>query len=305
MPHARCVVLIETCEESGSCDLPAYIDALDGAHRHAGLVVCLDSGCGNYEQLWTTTSLRGLVGGELSVEILAEGVHSGDASGIVPSSFRILRQLLSRLEDEQTGEILPASSTWRSRGTRGQARAVAAILGDAGLAHAASPGQARPRTRPGRAAPQPHLAAGAGRHRRRRAAADRGRGNVLRPRTALKLSLRIPPTLDAPERGAPSEGAAREESAVRREVRFEQATPSPAGTPRRSAAGSAESLERASQAPTSGSPPMSVGEGGSIPFMGMLGEQFPEAQFVITGVLGPGSNAHGPNEFLHVPTASG
>ena len=105
VPHARCVVLIEACEESGSYDLPAYVDHLADRIGKPSLVVCLDSGCGNYDQLWCTTSLRGLAGGNLTVKVLSEGVHSGDASGIVPSSFRILRELLSRLEDETTGEI--------------------------------------------------------------------------------------------------------------------------------------------------------------------------------------------------------
>src|SRR3569832_1690481 len=96
--HARCVVLIEACEESGSADLPAYVDHLADRIGKPSLVVCLDSGCGNYEQLWCTTSLRGLAGGNFTVKVLSEGVHSGDASGIVPSRFRLLRQLLSRIE---------------------------------------------------------------------------------------------------------------------------------------------------------------------------------------------------------------
>src|SRR5437899_7215100 len=104
--HARCVVLIEACEESGSHDLPYYVDALKAKLGTPSLIVCLDSGCGNYDQLWGTTSLRGVVGGVLTVEVLTEGVHSGAASGIVPSSFRILRQLLDRIENAQTGEIL-------------------------------------------------------------------------------------------------------------------------------------------------------------------------------------------------------
>ncbi len=62
-----------------------------------------------------------------------------------------------------------------------------------------------------------------------------------------------------------------------------------------------QSLARASEA-AFGAPPAYMGEGGSIPFMAMLGEKFPQAQFVVTGVLGPHSNAHGPNEFLHIPT---
>ncbi|MCM2338825.1 MAG: M20/M25/M40 family metallo-hydrolase, partial [Lysobacter sp.] len=106
LPHSRCVILIEACEESGSYDLPAYVDHLSDRIGKPSLVVCLDSGCGNYDQLWCTTSLRGLTGGNLSVKVLNEGVHSGDASGVVPSSFRLLRQILSRIEDEKTGKIL-------------------------------------------------------------------------------------------------------------------------------------------------------------------------------------------------------
>src|SRR5215472_273805 len=105
--RARCVVLIEACEESGSYDLPFYVDHLAGRIGKPSLVVCLDSGCANYEQLWLTTSLRGLAGGNLMVKVLEEGVHSGDASGVVASSFRILRSLLSRLEDETSGRIKP------------------------------------------------------------------------------------------------------------------------------------------------------------------------------------------------------
>jgi acetylornithine deacetylase/succinyl-diaminopimelate desuccinylase-like protein len=107
VPHARCVVLIEACEESGSFDLPHYIDHLRDRIGTPSLVVCLDSGAGNYEQMWLTVSLRGMAAGTLSCDVLREGVHSGYASGVVPSSFRVLRQLLSRLEDEQTGRVLP------------------------------------------------------------------------------------------------------------------------------------------------------------------------------------------------------
>src|SRR6478609_4626239 len=96
--HARCVILIEACEESGSFDLPHYIEKLAPRIGQVDLVVCLDSGCANYDQLWSTTSLRGMMAATLRVDILTEGVHSGDASGVVPSSFRILRQLISRVE---------------------------------------------------------------------------------------------------------------------------------------------------------------------------------------------------------------
>src|SRR5437016_7761598 len=132
LPHARCVVLIEACEESGSTDLPAYIAHLAPRIGKPSLVVCLDSGCGNYEQLWMTTSLRGMVAGNLRVEILTEGVHSGDASGVVPSSFRILRQLLSRIDDENTGKVKIAGLHVEiPRERLEQARATAEVLGEA------------------------------------------------------------------------------------------------------------------------------------------------------------------------------
>jgi acetylornithine deacetylase/succinyl-diaminopimelate desuccinylase-like protein len=300
VPHARCVILVETCEESGSADLPAYMDALRGRIGTPGLVVCLDSSCGNYDQLWTATSLRGLVGGELSVEVLEEGIHSG-ASGIVPSSFRILRQLLSRLEDERTGEIRPRELHVDIPPERlRQARDVAATLGDLGARMPFVAGM-----RPAHAAPADQLVAQTWRPALAITGADglppiADAGNVLRPRTAVKVSLRIPPTLDA-------RGAARRlkelfeaDPPYGARVRFTPSTPSPGWNAPPLAGWLAESLERGSVTHF-GRPPMSAGVGGSIPFMSMLGERFPDAQFVITGVGGPGSNAHGPNEFLHVP----
>jgi acetylornithine deacetylase/succinyl-diaminopimelate desuccinylase-like protein len=302
VPHARCVVLVETCEESGSADLPAYMDALASRLGTPGLVICLDASCGNYDQLWTATSLRGLVSGELSVEVLAEGIHSG-ATGIVPSSFRIVRQLLSRLEDEGSGEIRPRDLHVEIPPARvKQARDVAGVIGgDFGARLPLVPGM---RT----VHPDPvELVLG---HTWRPALAVTGAdglppiadaGNVLRPRTAVKVSLRIPPTLDAPRAARRLKELFEADPPYGARVRFTPSTPSPGGEAPPLAPWLDESLDRASRAHF-GRPPMSAGVGGSIPFMSMLGERFPRAQFVITGVLGPGSNAHGPNEFLHVPT---
>ncbi len=216
----------------------------------------------------------GLVGGELSVEVLGEGIHSG-ASGIVPSSFRILRQLLSRLEDERTGEIRPRDLHVEIPPARvQQAKEVAATLGDLGTRMPFVPGMRAAHT------DQIELVLA---HTWRPALAITGAdgipsiadgGNVLRPRTAVKVSLRVPPTLDAPARGAPAEGAVRDGSAVRgaRPVHAGDAQPG-LGRP---AAGrlAGESLERASTTHF-GRPPMSAGVGGSIPFMSMLGERYP------------------------------
>ena len=215
VPHARCVILVETCEESGSADLPAYMDALKARIGAPGLVICLDASCGNYDQLWTATSLRGLVGGELSVEVLAEGIHSG-ASGVVPSSFRILRQLLSRLEDERTGEIRPRDLHVEIPPER--ERAGAGRGGDprrSGLAHAVRPRHAGRARGPGRAGPGPHLAAGARHHRGRRAPAHRGRRQRPSPPDGREGLAPHPADPRRAARGAPSPGAVRGGSSVR------------------------------------------------------------------------------------------
>jgi len=301
-PHARCVVLIEACEESGSYDLPAYVDHLADRIGRPSLVVCLDSGCGNYEQLWCTTSLRGMAGGNFTVRVLEEGVHSGDASGIVPSSFRLLRQLLSRIEDEATGRIVVDGLHAEIPAERvTQANKVAEVLGDE--IHSKFP------FLPGMEPMAGDLAELVLNRTWRPALSVTGvdgmpaldsAGNVLRPFTAVKLSLRLPPTLDGKRGGELLKEALLRDPPNGAEVSLElEKSATGWNAPALSAW-----LEQAIDAASNeffGKPAMYMGEGGSIPFMGMLGEKFPGAQFMITGVLGPHSNAHGPNEFLHIP----
>ena len=303
IPHARAVILIEACEESGSYDLPAYVAYLSDRIGQPSLVVCLDSGCGAYDQLWVTTSLRGMTGGVLEVEVLEEGVHSGDASGVVPSSFRIARSLLSRLEDETTGEIGPKVFRGEIPAERiAQARIAAAALGQEVYAKFPFPPGMRPvnedlveliLNRTWRA----QLAVtGAG-----GLPALESSGNVLRPKTALKLSLRLPPTQDAVKAGADLKALLERDPPYGAKVTFTLEKAGSGWNAPALAPWLESAMNAASQA-TFGAPAALMGEGGSIPFMGMLGETYPQAQFVITGVLGPHSNAHGPNEFLHIET---
>src|SRR5690625_3467297 len=303
-PHARCVILIEACEESGSYDLPYYIDALAERIGTPSLVVCLDSGCGNYDQLWCTTSLRGMAAGELRVRVLTEGVHSGDASGIVPSTFRILRCLLERLEDAASGAIIPTELHVEiPEDRRRQATAAAEVLDDAVFSKFPFLSGVRPLH-----ADRTELAL----NRTWRPALSvtgaqglpplREAGNVLRPTTSLKLSLRLPPTLPGEQATKNLKALLETEPPYGAEVEF---IPEPAATGWNApplAGWLEDALERASQR-WFGAKAMYLGEGGTIPFMAMLGEKFPHAQFMVTGVLGPNSNAHGPNEFLHLPTA--
>jgi acetylornithine deacetylase/succinyl-diaminopimelate desuccinylase-like protein len=302
--HARCVVIIEATEESGSFDLPAYIDHLAPRIGELSLVVCLDSGCANYDQLWSTTSLRGLVIGTLEVSLLTEGVHSGDGSGVVASSFRVMRQLLDRIEDPHTGQIkLPELAAQIPRGRVLQAARAAEVLGDEVWSKFPLQPGVQPVTRDDaelilNRTWRPALAV---------TGADdlppiANAGNVLRPRTRLKLSLRVPPSVDAPAAAAHVKKILEADPPYGAKVEFKDDGANGGWD----APELAPWLEHALAAASTrhfGKPAMYIGEGGSIPFMGMLGEKFPAAQFCITGVLGPMSNAHGPNEFLHVPTA--
>ena len=310
----RVVGLIETCEESGSYDLPAYIEALKPRLGDVSLVVCMDSGAGNYEQLWLTTSLRGMVSGVLKVEILSEGIHSGDASGLVPSSFRILRQVLDRLEDARTGHLLPEGFHCDIPAERvAQAQATAGILGDevwkrfpwacgadgtAALPTTTDPVQAllnrtwRPTLSVVGADGFPEL---------------KNAGNVLRPYTAFKLSLRLPPLVDGNAAALRLKALLEDNAPYNARVTF-----TPDG--RAGAFGASgwnapeiapwlmKALDGASRAHY-GAPVGFIGQGGTIPLMSMLQKGFPQAQMMVCGVLGPKSNAHGPNEFLHVPYA--
>ncbi len=305
IPHARCVILIEASEESGSPDLPFYVEHLTHEIGTPDLVICLDSGCGNYDQLWCTTSLRGNIVGELKVEILTEGVHSGAASGIAPSSFRIVRQLLKRLEDENTGEILLDDLKVVIPAERiEQAKLVAETMGDKVWQELPFIKDAKPVSsnnyeliinRTWKAALSFTGIGGV--------PSLENAGNVLRPSTTAKLSMRLPPTCDAKKAAMAMKQILETNPPYNAQVTFiirEGAAPGWNAPVIQNWL--KQSLNEASQT-YYGKPALYWGEGGTIPFMGMLGEKFPKAQFVITGVLGPKSNAHGPNEFLHITMA--
>jgi acetylornithine deacetylase/succinyl-diaminopimelate desuccinylase-like protein len=304
IPHARCVIIIEACEESGSYDLPFYIDHLSDRIGTPDLIICLDSGCGNYDQLWSTTSLRGLIGGTLKVTVLNEGIHSGDASGIVPSSFRIIRQLLDRLEDSISGQILDDAFYVDIPAKRiEQAQRAAEMMGD----DVFNRFPMRNGTQATNNDPVELILNRSWRPALSYIGIDgmpdiESAGNVLRPSTSIKLSMRLPPTCDAEQASKKLEELLVDNPPYAAEVSF---------TPDWAASGwmapeVAPWLEQAMDEASNNyfnKPAVHMGEGWSIPFMGMLGEKFPHAQFLITGVLGPESNAHGPNEFLHIPMA--
>lgn len=301
--RARCVILIEACEESGSYDLPFYIDALQERIGSPSLIICLDSGCGNYEQLWMTTSLRGLASGQLTVEVLKQGIHSGSGSGIAPSCFRILRQLLNRIENEMTGDvILQDLHVEIPEQRQQQAKQAANVLGksvydDLPFKDNVYPESSSIAELILRRTWKPALSV---------IGSDgmpsiSNAGNVTLPKISLKLSMRLPPTCDADDAAKKLKEILETNPPHQASVTFEM---DDTGSGWNAPAQSEWLIQSANNASLEyfGKPAVYMGEGGSIPFMGMLGKKFPQAQFVITGVLGPGSNAHGPNEFLHIPT---
>jgi acetylornithine deacetylase/succinyl-diaminopimelate desuccinylase-like protein len=303
IPHAHCVVLIEGCEESGSFDLPYYFELLGERLGSPDLVVCLDAECGNYDQLWCTTSLRGNLTGTLRADVLTEGVHSGGAGGIVPNSFRILRKLLSRIEDEDSGKIIPDALYVEIPEQRTEQARLAAKTLDASVYEKypwaisnPSPTESpyelllnntwRPVLSVTGSEGLPELV---------------NAGNVQLPYATLKLSFRLPPTCDADDAAVVVKDILEADTPPLSKVSF-SADSTMAGWNAPPVADWLEaSMHKASSA-FFGKPSMYMGTGGTIPFMGMLGETFPEAQFLVTGLLGPSSNAHGPNEFLHIET---
>lgn len=303
IPHARCVILIEACEESGSYDLPYYIDALEERIGKPSLVICLDSGCGNYDQLWVTTSLRGLVGGTLSIEVLTQGVHSGSGSGVVPSCSRILRQLLNRIEEDATGNISVSELQVEIPAQRlQQAEQAAKVLGNSVFADLPFAGDTQPESHSLselilRRTWKPALSVIGSNGM----PAIENAGNVTLPSLAVKLSMRLPPTCDHDKAAQALKNILEKNPPYQANVNFEIMDTGPGWNAPADEEWLANSAKNASKE-YFGKEAVYMGEGGSIPFMGMLGKKFPKAQFLITGLLGPGSNAHGPNEFLHIPT---
>ena len=300
----RCVLLIEASEESGSIDLPAHLEVLGDAIGDPSLVVCLDAECGNYDQVWCTTSLRGNLVGRLHIRVLEEGVHSGMATGIAPTPFRVAEQLLARLESPIDGALLLDELTVSiPQDRRAQIEAAARVLGEsvagklpwAAGAHAVSND------------PVELLINSTWKATLAVTGADGmpstiSAGNVLLPSLTLKLSLRLPPTCDPARAARAVKEALERNPPYGAQVRFESGAATAGWNAPAFAPWLEESIARASQR-IYGRDAVHVGCGGTIPFMGMLGERFPRTQFFITGVLGPHSNAHGPNEFLHLDYA--
>jgi acetylornithine deacetylase/succinyl-diaminopimelate desuccinylase-like protein len=305
IPLARCVLMIEASEESGSIHLPAHLDALGTRIGEPSLVVCLDAECGNYEQLWSTTSLRGNLVGQLTVRVLTEGTHSGLASGIAPTPFRIIQQLLERIEDPLTGDLrLDELRADIPTDRRAQIDVAAGVLGPKILDKIPFAAGAQPVSHD----PVQLLINNTWAATLAVTGADglppcHSAGNVLLPELTLKISLRLPPTVDPAAASEAIRATLEHDAPYGVQVSFECGSSTGGWNAPVFEPWFEQSMQRASRQ-IFGREPVYFGGGGSIPFLRMLGERFPKTQFFVTGVLGPHSNAHGPNEFLHIDYAT-
>ena len=306
IPHPRCVGLIETREETGSDDLPYFLEKIRGRCGRPALVCVLDSGAGNYEQLWLTSSLRGACFGTLRVRILNSGMHSGTASAVVPSSFDIVRILLDRVQDPVSGTFKdPVFSVDIPAYRLQEIQETAKVTGQDFFRNFpwssnSDGGHSHPRfQKPSEAMlaqcwfPSLSVTGAAG-------LPDLGNaGNMLRAETALRLSVRIPPSLSPSIALQSLKKSLTEDPPFNADVRFENSEALPGWDAPKESLWFRQACNESSLAMW-GKPVMHIGEGGSIPILALFQSQFPEAQFAVTGVLGPGSNAHGANESLQL-----
>ncbi|MED5398347.1 MAG: M20/M25/M40 family metallo-hydrolase [Candidatus Thermoplasmatota archaeon] len=304
IPHPRCTFLIETCEESGSFDLPPYLEALSRQLGDPDMIVVLDSGGPDYDHIWMTEALRGLVSGTLSVRVSNEGIHSGTSGGSIPSSFRIQRMLLDRVEDSSTGEVLiPEMHVNISDEIRGKAAALAEVVGDSlwdqlptvdSLVRVADTTEDmiigmnwQPTLSIIGADGMPPVQVA---------------GNVLRTNTDLKLSFRIPPGVDSETVLAKAKAILEANPPYGAAVTF---TPDSCadGFHAPPMEGKVRDAIHDASMQLTGLPPLASWTGGTIPFMAMMQGKYPNAMFLCTGASGPGNNAHGPDEKMLIPSA--
>ena len=304
VPYPRSHFLIETCEESGSYDLPPYLELLTEDLGEPDLIVVLDSGGPDYEHIWVTEALRGLVAGNLSVKVSNEGVHSGMSGGVIPSSFRIQRMLLDRVEDSKTGEILvPEMHVEISDKVRKEAEELGNLLGDELWSQLPVVDTLRPQNE-GVAEilldmnwrPAMSVIGANGMPPTQTA------GNVLRTHTDLKLSFRIPPGVNSEIIDSIVKETLENNPPYGSKVEY---TPDAAADGFHAPAMDGKIADALSSASLhiTGLPPMATWVGGTIPFMAMMQKKYPSAQFFCTGTGGPGNNAHGPDEKLHIPSS--
>lgn len=296
----RFVFFFECDEESDSIDLEYYLDLKKDLIGTPEIMVCLDSGTIDYDHLSLTTNLRGILDFNLKVEVTKEGVHSGSAGGIVPDTFRIARHLLDTFEDSKNGRLIPELNVNIPSDRYGEAVDLIKELGEFDFKIPFVEGAESITSDPLQLylnntwLPACTLIGFEGLPPSHRC------GNVLNPYTSYQISLRLPPTLS-------HEDAMQ---AVKAHFANLKVPHNARITLSRFIGGSGLNLKPFSKKLQDsifeagkeffGKVPLFFGEGGSIPFLNDFQRRFPKAELLVLGINGPESNAHGPNEFLHL-----
>jgi acetylornithine deacetylase/succinyl-diaminopimelate desuccinylase-like protein len=300
--HPRVILLLETSEESSSADLPAYLDRYRELLGEPALVVCLDAFVPDHQRLWVTVSMRGILVGDLQVSLLEEGAHSGIAGGVAASSFRVLRELLDRVEDARSGAVLlPEFNTEVPQEYQ-------EVLARQAEVTAAPAGQLRllPGVIPVHEGTLAQLTAQCWEPSVGYVGVDgappvREAGSVLRPSTTLRLSVRLPPGADPKAAAAALSRTLTSAPPYAAQVEF-RLVAAESGWASRPPAAVQALLDTASRQGFGRNAGL-CGGAATIPFLGMFSARYPDAVIVPAGVLGPGSNPHGPDERLDLTAA--
>jgi len=299
--HGRILITIESGEESGSPDLVYYLKKLSDRIKEPDLMICMDSGCKDYSTLWMTTSLRGVCAVECEVECLQESVHSGTGSGIAPDSFTVLRQLFDRLDDAKTSKVLAPLHVEIPPYRLEDAQKLADYAKEKAVTDLV---KLLPNVKPltedykeiilnNTWRPTVVVTGMTG------FPAAEGAGNVLRAKTKAKISIRLPPTFDHKESEKIIADILTKDPPYNSKITVKIINSGNGWAAKDLHPALKKSFSASSQF-LFGRDYFNCGEGGSIPFISELAELFPKCEILVTGVLGPGSNAHCLNECLNL-----
>lgn len=299
--HGKIIIAVEGDEESGSADLIYYLKKLESRIGQPDLMICMDSGCMDYDSLWITTSLRGYLEFTLTVECLKENVHSGSGSGIAPDSFNIIRSLLDRLDDKSHSVLIDIFHVVIPEHNIQEAKKLANLKKDSIVKDSV---KLLPNVKPlsddyseiilnntwrptlvitgFTGFPQTEIA-----------------GNVLRNKTTCRVAIRLPPTANAKSIETKCREIMTSNPPFNCKITLSNVEAGYGWAAKELPDVLKDSFNKSSKT-LFGREFFCFGEGGSIGFIHDLGELYPDCQMLVTGVLGPKTNAHCPNECLNI-----
>eukprot|EP01083_Nonionella_stella_P046907 125601_1 len=304
--HCRMVITMEAGEESGSPDMIYWLDQLkDHIGTNVSLVICLDSGCGNYDQLWITPSLRGMMAGDLKVSMLREQLHSGEGSGVIADTARVHRMLLNRVEDVNTGYVtVPETHCVIPEAHQNYVDKATCILKEGVFNEMPLLAGIKPVTDDCKQLLmnqlwEPTMTVIANDHG---SLPPLPGSNIIRTETNMRLSFRLPPCV-VPEKALEAVKATllKEPLPYGAKVTFENTMMGSGWASNSAAGGWLETSITDSSTTFFGKAAAFKGMGGSIPIINDFQGRYTDAEIIVSGVAGPQSNMHAVNETLDVP----